>query len=262
MSMFLAISAYLLRSAYGQSYCISGVGPLNSNDGNLGPVSLQGISKSISDSQNCPGQVGVIDQTSTQEADVGIGGSYTLRMEITSCSTLSDPIAGNAWIDWNQNGAFEDDERLPQGNMVGYSSHDITFTVPQSALLGTTRMRVQAQETTQTSILLDPCLNFRWGGSKDYSITVASSSATNIRDGLSRGSKILVAMFLISFFYITIGCGYNHSKGGEGFRGHFPQYDFWFVRLPILVKAGIGFTRAKIMGGSTGFKDMDDDDLL
>jgi hypothetical protein len=46
------------------------------------------------------------------------------------------------WIDYNQNGTFETSEEIVSGSSSSSANLTSTFTVPTSALAGTTRMRV------------------------------------------------------------------------------------------------------------------------
>eukprot|EP00457_Paulinella_chromatophora_P010330 gb/GEZN01010429.1/.p1 GENE.gb/GEZN01010429.1/~~gb/GEZN01010429.1/.p1 ORF type:complete len:266 (+),score=30.79 gb/GEZN01010429.1/:35-832(+) len=261
-SLFLFSSLF---AAYGQTYCSSGVGPTNVNDGNMGPVRLEGNSKTIDDNYNCPGLTNVQDKTS-QVADLSQGHSYTVKWTTTSCSTLNDPIASAAWIDYNQDGTFSTEERLNPTNVVGYQTHEVTFTVPSTATLGVTRMRVQAQETTATDVPLNPCFGFRWGGTKDFGIEIQTPKGKSKKGGgggggLSSGSQILIIMAVLGSLYVLGGSFYNKRQGHEGCRSVFPHYDWWFIRLPILVKAGLNFTRAKITG-SAPMSAEDEEDLL
>ena len=49
-----------------------------------------------------------------------------------------------AWFDWNQNGDFSDpgEYYLVAGPVTTWGPHNSSITVPSTALLGTTRMRV------------------------------------------------------------------------------------------------------------------------
>jgi YVTN family beta-propeller protein len=72
------------------------------------------------------------------------------------------------WIDFNQNGAFETNELIYNGNSNGVIQS--SFTVPGTALLGDTRMRV----AMRWAVPPNPCGSFTWGEVEDYSITIVN----------------------------------------------------------------------------------------
>jgi PKD repeat protein len=74
------------------------------------------------------------------------------------------------WIDFNQNGVFETDEKL--GNVLlsaAPATATITFTIPLSAALGTTRMRVREVYAFSD---IDPCLTYSYGETEDYNVNI------------------------------------------------------------------------------------------
>eukprot|EP00808_Paulinella_micropora_P009575 g20226.t1 len=199
----------------------------------MGAVELVGNTKSIYETSDCPGVLKNQDKTS-YVADLGRGQTYTVKWTVTSCSSMKDPIASAAWIDFNRDDSFDSSERLNPNPVTDYDTKEITFTVPVTAVLGNTIMRVQAQETTQTSQPLDPCFSFRWGGTKDFSIEITEpmkggGKGSRSQGGLSGGSQILIVLFSFAFVYIVGGVAWNKRQGHEGCRSVFPHYDFWCI---------------------------------
>ncbi|MFA5648092.1 MAG: GEVED domain-containing protein [Bacteroidales bacterium] len=78
----------------------------------------------------------------------------------------------HVWIDWNQNGVFDADERMVYGSSSSSAKLYATFTVPSNALLGTTRMRVTMKYNTAATA----CETFGYGEVEDYTINVVQSS--------------------------------------------------------------------------------------
>jgi hypothetical protein len=146
------------------------------DDTEFGDVRLNGVGNAIVDSNGCPGSVGPTDLTSLS-ASLAQGQSYTLTVVRTTCAEYYLAIIG-AWIDWNQNKVWEDSERLfPFSQQIGTIS--FSFNVPTTAILGSTRMRLQVQEISSSNITtIDPCAAFQWGDTKDYTIVVISASNT------------------------------------------------------------------------------------
>lgn len=74
------------------------------------------------------------------------------------------------YIDWNQNGSFTDaGEQVYNGTAITSATNTGSFTIPYSALTGTTRMRIRS---TQNSNTMTPCGPLSNGETEDYAITV------------------------------------------------------------------------------------------
>ncbi len=102
------------------------------------------------------------DSLSTQ---MKIGSSYTVTVHLGT-AYQHDTIA--CWIDWNQDGDFDDTGEECFVEDVAYLTESGTVQVPNSALLGSTRMRIRIVHTTQYS----PCGNSTYGEVEDYAIEV------------------------------------------------------------------------------------------
>jgi len=161
----------LVSRIAGQTYCNSG--PTSSADTNIGAVTLIGDNSRIDDTSNCPKTLGPQDLTRLV-ADLTPGGVYTLSYEVTACGYYYTAIAA-AWIDYNHNGVFDTNENLFFNRHFGGSSESVNFLVPSEvAFVGTTRMRVQIQETD--IMVINPCANFTYGATKDFSITLKANN--------------------------------------------------------------------------------------
>lgn len=94
----------------------------------------------------------------------GRGEIVNFKIEIAS-----DYADSQIWIDWNQDGTFSDNELVaaffyPDQFFIG------SFTVPQEAKLGPTRMRVSGHKKTD---YVDACeLDFSFGEFEDYTFIV------------------------------------------------------------------------------------------
>lgn len=81
---------------------------------------------------------------------------------------LSNNIA--AWIDFNRNGTFESYEKLGELTSIPAETNDtLYFNVPDSAFLGTVRLRLREVYYT-TSI--DPCSTYNYGETEDYEVHI------------------------------------------------------------------------------------------
>ncbi len=97
------------------------------------------------------------------------------QVQTQSVNFSEDFVGGTAgfriWVDWNQDGAFDPITEVAYNSSSYGSSQSGSFTVPQSALAGTTRMRVVAHYLSGTG-LIDPCASFTYGEFEDYTFNV------------------------------------------------------------------------------------------
>jgi hypothetical protein len=148
------------------STCVAG--PSSGIDSNLESFFLLGNTSQINYS-GCPGVLGVEDQT-ILGADLSAGGNYVAAAQFGTCGG-NYAGAGEAWVDWNQNGAYESSETI--GSWQGTPPSALTnfnFFVPGNAVSGLTTMRVTQQEGG--SLPLDPCASFTWGSVVEFSIFI------------------------------------------------------------------------------------------
>ncbi|MCG2610192.1 GEVED domain-containing protein [Flavobacterium sp. SM15] len=125
---------------------------------------------------------GTINNTSTgtagyenftaQSTNAGRGTAYTIT--ITPSWTSSVYAEGYAvWIDYNQNGLFTDAGELVWSNAASTTTPvSGTITIPATATLGTTRMRVSMKYNgVPTS-----CEAFSYGQVEDYTVNITSTA--------------------------------------------------------------------------------------
>ena len=140
-------------------YCAAGS---NQCDEYVSNVNLN----TISNSSTC-GTGGYTDYM-TISTDLEVSNSYTIN--ITNGSPYSGDQCG-VWIDWNQDNDFDDanESVTISGGNTNYSG---TVSVPSSAILGNTRMRVRISYGGT----LSPCGSSSYGEVEDYSINVINNT--------------------------------------------------------------------------------------
>ncbi|MPN46146.1 hypothetical protein SDC9_193729 [bioreactor metagenome] len=74
------------------------------------------------------------------------------------------------WIDYNQNGVFEDNEKT---TLSATATATGNVVIPEDAVLGNTRMRVK---TVYGTTNLTPCGTFTYGQVEDYTVKITSST--------------------------------------------------------------------------------------
>ncbi len=109
------------------------------------------------------------------------GSSYTITIQ--GGTYFPDQYA--AWIDLDQNNVFAASEKLGEwtSNAVG-QTQGITFTVPVGAALGSTRLRVRGvYHNTGEPSPTDPCFDYAWGETEDYSVTITTTTGLGSVEG-------------------------------------------------------------------------------
>jgi chitodextrinase len=145
------------------TYCTSTSS--NTNDERIGKVVLGTINNTST------GTAGYEDFTSIS-TNVGRGTVNTITITPTWPGTIYSEGYG-VWIDYNQNGVFTD-----AGELVFSKAKSKTtpvsgsFTIPTTALLGSTRMRVSMKYNgTPTS-----CESFTYGQVEDYTVNITAGA--------------------------------------------------------------------------------------
>ena len=101
--------------------------------------------------------------------DLSMGMEYTLEATTGSYGS-SNGLA--AWMDFNQNGSFEDDGEFlgSSTGLAGFTSAFFTFTVPMDAASGNTRLRVR--EIFAMGLEPSPCASATFGETEDYNVNI------------------------------------------------------------------------------------------
>lgn len=80
------------------------------------------------------------------------------------------------WIDYNRDGDFNDSgEQVASGNSTSSGNRTANVTIPASAVLGQTRMRVSMKYNAAST----PCETFADGEVEDYTVNITASSSSN-----------------------------------------------------------------------------------
>lgn len=105
------------------------------------------------------------------------GIQYTLTVQ----GGTYQPDHYTAWIDHDQDETFEASEKMTEvTSSAADQTMTFTFTVPASATLGETRMRVRGvyHNTGEPTPNTDPCFAYAFGETEDYGITIQSATTT------------------------------------------------------------------------------------
>lgn len=123
-----------------------------------------------------PGYADRRDEMTDLDSNAG-NNVYTLQAQ-TNWDGGANVEALSLWVDFDDNGTFEDSERLISGEFFTAVDVlvDFTLTIPTDAALGSHVMRVKAIDTSAGGDILNPCSDFDWGEVQDYTVTIIDSS--------------------------------------------------------------------------------------
>ncbi len=158
-------------------YCSAG--PTTTDDSEILGVTLNGAASSINNPTPCPAITGINDFTA-QTVTLVRGETYDINVLMGTCADSYNNTI-KAWIDYNQDLTLEEPaERLgllTQLTSAAGVNGTLNFTVPLTASLGNTRLRVMMRETG-TATLVTPCATYSWGSVHDYTVEIVESPAT------------------------------------------------------------------------------------
>jgi len=145
-----------------------------------------------------------LTRTTSQSFSVQVG---TCGGNYTNCTAI--------YIDYNQNGVFTDAGEqvyLSAAGTSGPHTESGTFTIPASAVIGNTMMRVICVETSTPSSIT-PCGTYGWGETEDYAVnlvdvcgvtTIAATSVTGTTATLNGNVSANGASTTVVFEYGTM----------------------------------------------------------
>lgn len=120
--------------------------------------------------------------------------SFALETGTSYPFTLTPGFDGEAlpeytriWLDANQNGTFETGELVFDQGSASIGAVSNSLTVPVTAAIGSTRMRVQlAYQGTGQTTLPNVCGDFMWGEVEDYCVTISEGGQDTTGVGLEQ----------------------------------------------------------------------------
>jgi hypothetical protein len=127
-----------------------------------------------------PGGPAYTDYTALQTTLL-VGSSYPL----TITSGAYEPDGISAWIDLDQDGLFEEGERIGETvTNIAFQEVQFTVQVPPTAQPGLTVMRVRCvYEFDGDPAQVDPCYNYGYGETEDYGILIDLGTGIAARGG-------------------------------------------------------------------------------
>ncbi len=142
------------------------------------------------------------------------GMNYQISVTLGSCGGNFTKGA-KAWIDFNNNGNFNDngEEIANFGSGNGNYTATATFTVPNNATLGRHKLRVVGRESVgSNNISIVPCGTYSYGETEDYYIDIVpliqfdigTIKVINIADTSYQGASITPIVIIKNYGFDTL----------------------------------------------------------
>ena len=157
--------------------------PTYTADEDIGNVTVGSLNNTSTCTQTGTGPASSINLFSNYSGS-GVTVPNLQQGSSTSFSLTSITCGGNydngfqIYIDWNQNGNFNDVGEQMYSSAVsttGPHTETGTFTVPLTATLGSTRMRVVCVETTFPDATNYASTGYLWGETEDYCVNITAA---------------------------------------------------------------------------------------
>ncbi|WP_196892562.1 endonuclease [Aureivirga marina] len=160
-------------------------------------VALGGMTNSSSDNG------GYIDVNKTAYVSKG-SNSITLSAGFSGQSYTE---FWNVWIDFNKNGTFESSENVVKNSSSSSSNRSFTFTIPSSALTGTTKMRVSMKYDADGTA----CETFDYGEVEDYKVNISSARFANTNENVITSTVSFYPNPVTTVLNINSSTTYNYT---------------------------------------------------
>ncbi|WP_228852014.1 MopE-related protein [Aegicerativicinus sediminis] len=121
---------------------------------------------------NISTSVGGYEDFTSISTDVNQGETYSFSASYSGTSFSSDQVI--VWIDFNQDGDFEDAGEEVLVTSLKASPWEGNITIPETALLGDTTMRIRLHDANQGANTT-PCGNSTYGQVEDYTVNIIES---------------------------------------------------------------------------------------
>ncbi len=158
--------------------------------------------------------------------NVSLGSTYPITVKGNTAGNYTNYFT--VFIDWNGNGKFDDAGEIYKiGTIINSSGIDgkttptFNITVPATAQLGTTKMRVL--KSYGSNYVIEPCITATYGQVEDYVIEVSGGcqqpTSASLSDGANTSSTTLVICAGTSVNLKQIGGQLGPNQNWEWYTG-------------------------------------------
>lgn len=189
----IVLALFLGTQLNAQTYCTPTADC--SFDDYINSFTFNTISNLNSAGSNCTGGGYILTNFTTT---VNKGSSYALSLSCNPSWTQGFGI----WIDYNADGDFQDAGEFAYNSGNAGLSFTGSITIPTTAVVGNTRMRVRCQFGNAFNAN-QSCLNVQYGETEDYIITIQNASAIPVANFAANATTTCNGT--ISFSDLTTG---------------------------------------------------------
>lgn len=205
----LFLFAFLLLNALVNAQCTPPDPTYTCDNDHIVSVELGTLN---STGQGCPPYYQ--NNSSTQNAIPELIQGSTVAMTVGLPGQWTDVIG--VWIDYNHNNIFDATEFTHLGTSgLGIYSISGNITIPMTAVVGVTKMRVRSRFSTPI-VGTDACTQFSYGTTRDYSVEIkpllpCSGSPTGGTVSVNPAQAIIGASYTVSSTGHTIATGMSYQ---------------------------------------------------
>ena len=142
-------------------------------------------------------QIGAINNTATGGFAAGAYTDYSAQLSTALprgsqqlITLTAGPYSGDiyaAWIDYDRSGTFEPVEKLGELAITSaFGSENVSFTVPNTAALGSTILRVRCAWNVAN---MDACASYAYGETEDYAVVINNNTPQDCM-GMNNGPAL------------------------------------------------------------------------
>lgn len=180
------------------TYCTAGVTNATTSDEYISSVDLNGTTRTSS-------ATGYADHTSTSFA-VSQYGTYTLTVTLTN-GFSSDKLL--VFADWNYDGDFDDSgETVILSSSTGVGPYSNSITIPGSAVVGTTRLRIRVYDADINTGTVTACGTTSYGEVEDYTLNISAGVPTLAAPVATAATLASPTTFTANWGEVTGATGY------------------------------------------------------
>ena len=161
-------------------------------------------------------------------ANLVVGKTYNMVVGAGSAD-----ISFSAWIDYDHDAAFSNAERINYTpTILANNLAVLSFSIPSTATLGNTRLRIVANYDANPINLLTPCQNSGYGEAEDYTVNIlADTASNNCASAVKIAATPMCGNQNANLFVTNVASGvaYNWSNGANTSQLTVNQGGIYFI---------------------------------
>ncbi len=157
------------------------------------------------------------NRTAQSPVDLSLGTTYNGTIN----SDYYSSEYANIWIDFGNDGVFDASDAVGSVDNFGTTTANYTISIPATATIGQHRMRVRCAFAAGTGSSIDPCTNYYYGETHDYTVNIDTVSCAAPSVSISASNTTICMGTTVNFT----------ATGVDG--GSTPTYQWMLNNAPI-----------------------------